>query len=150
MQHHSSAHSRGRSASFAPQEQCAPQENYALPAGAKRNATVARLGAPPDFDDDESESDSDNTYGPPPRARAPGGDGGLRAVVPAPPPPYWDADNHRAACLAELQDLANAGATWSQVDASEGDSECDIDSEDEEEEDEQEEDMNDPALPPQC
>ena len=116
------------------QNAATPDQNFALPAGVKRSAETAQL--PPVPDDDESDSESSSSYDsefvPSPRARRPGG--GLRETVRAPPPRYWDDENHRAACLAELQELANAGVTWSDIDASEGDSECEIESETEDEE----------------
>lgn len=99
-----------------------------LPAGIKRTAHTAHLD---DIEDDSSSDDSfDSEFVPPPRERAAGG--GLRATVPRPPAPYWDEESHRAACMAELQELGGAGASWSDIDASEGDSECDIDSEESE------------------
>ena len=115
--------------------------NFILPAGVKRGAAVAHL------DDDissSSEDSFDSEFVPPPRKRADGG--GLRASVPAPPPPYWDHENHMEACRAELQDLGGAGASWSDIDASEGDSDCDIESDEEESEDESTEEdvMTDP------
>jgi len=95
-----------------------------------------------EYESDEESSSEDSEYVPPPRTRGPGprgGEGGLRADPRPAPEPYWDHENHREACLAELQELAAEGVTFEDIDASEGDSDCDIESEEEDEEEEDEE-----------
>jgi hypothetical protein len=130
-----------------PLQNTTPTANHCLPSGIKRSAEVAQFG-PPDNDEDDSSSDSsfDSEFVPSPRARS--GGRGLREHPQTAPPRYWDDENHRAACLAELQELANAGVTWTDIDASEGDSDCEIkteDGEDDEGEEGESETQEDPA-----
>ena len=111
--------------------------------------TKCRAAAPIDeLAEEVSSSDSDDgEYEPPPRSRgagARGQDGGLREHPQQAAPRYWDHENHIAAVRAELAELE--GVTWDEIDASEGDSNCDIESEDEEEEDEEEEEEEEQKL----
>jgi len=123
-----------RMSQFAPiqgSQNATPTANYLLPAGVKRSAEVAQLSPPDEDDDSSSESSFDSEFVPSPRARS--GGRGLREQPSTAPPPYWDHENHRAACIAELEDLVNSGVTWADIDASVGDSDCEIKTEDEEE-----------------
>jgi hypothetical protein len=90
--------------------------------------------------DEEFTSSEDSVYEPPPRSRGPGPrglDGGLRSNPAQVTERYWDHENHMAACRAELAELAEEGVTFSQIDASEGDSDCEIESEDDDEEEDE-------------
>ena len=108
--------------------------------GNKRRAYMP----PPESDEDDSSDSSsseDSEYVPPPRTRGPGARGeygGLRAAPTAAPPRYWDHESHMEACRNELADLAREGVTWDDIDASEGDSDCDIESEEDEENNQEE------------
>jgi hypothetical protein len=50
------------------------------------------------------------------------------------------------ACRRELAELTGEGITWDEIDASEGDSNCDIQSEDDDEEEEEAPDNNNEHL----
>lgn len=128
--------------------------NFTLPSGIKRKQTMAGIAPRSDDEEDseesaDEESSFDEDYVPPPRTRGPGArgaEGGLRAEPQVAGPRYWDHENHAAACAAEAQELANGGVSWEDIDASEGDSDCDVESEgseDESGEDEESEDDSD-------
>lgn len=145
MQRVSNGSCASSSESVKPKQLIQTTLDFPLPAGMKRRSDLADLPDRSEAEDDEddssdedsySESSNDSEFVPPPRSRgagARGADGGLRAAPKHAEPRYWDHENHAAACAAEAQEMANAGVTWADIDASEGESDCDVESEEDEE-----------------
>jgi len=120
------------------------------PVGTKRRALEPIDDIAEEVDSEDSWDSAEEEYEPPPpRSRGPGPrgpDGGLRANPQRAPERYWDHESHMEACRRELAELTGEGITWDEIDASEGDSNCDIQSEDDDEEEEEAPDNNNEHL----